>query len=534
MPLQEQDRDRDSDYYPYGIDDYRESIIHKINKHTGIGDIPEGVLSALKWLEEKNIYTPPTRREANRDKESVGLLGVTTGLNPESTKILNSVLSGVSPEALRSFYTEDMGGLGRGEDSEMAHVAPGERVIPPNLSPETDAAIDADLASLGIDPVSRTVGPGANINPRTGKPEFQTTTEQKEPGVDLGALFNVFSKDKYPYKFQTPEGLESLKRVQAYQFPDVAGTSLNPWFGAQYGAGGAVTGFTPQAQARYNLFSGLAGENLGERDRYRAEQESLFGTPTSISDIYQSPIGQALGLSGPDKFDYDAYFQPQAEGLFRDRDTKLEKLFNTGMLSSTPGMRKSANYQNILTRGLSDLAIQRDALQSARLGQYFNLRKPYQTRYDTLGDKALSFLKPQEMMTDPTRFAGALDPSRRLAGTLEGFNLDKLTYENQVRQKLAEWADEHRDTRRDKFDRASQLASFLGGTPFGQDVLGGVGGLFGTEGAFRSGGPVRRGAGALGSLIGQGAQGAWDWAGGLFNRWGRGPSINPAASRPVA
>ena len=63
-------------------------------------------------------------------------------------------------------------GLGRGEDSMLAHVAPGEMVVPPVISPKTQEIIKKEMMSAGLDPNEYTVGEGMSINPITGMAEF--------------------------------------------------------------------------------------------------------------------------------------------------------------------------------------------------------------------------------------------------------------------------------------------------------------------------------------------------------------------------
>ena len=63
-------------------------------------------------------------------------------------------------------------GLGRGEDTMLAHVAPGEMVVPPVLSPETQETIKQEMIAVGLDPNQYTVGGGMSINPITGMAEF--------------------------------------------------------------------------------------------------------------------------------------------------------------------------------------------------------------------------------------------------------------------------------------------------------------------------------------------------------------------------
>jgi hypothetical protein len=72
---------------------------------------------------------------------------------------------------------------GRGDDTELAHVTPGEIVIPkPLQTPEFLKALYLGARALGIDPVRLVVGSGENvINPRTGQPEFD---ESNQDGTD--------------------------------------------------------------------------------------------------------------------------------------------------------------------------------------------------------------------------------------------------------------------------------------------------------------------------------------------------------------
>jgi hypothetical protein len=62
--------------------------------------------------------------------------------------------------------------LGRDEDQYMAHVAQGEMVVPPIISPETRERIEAEMRAAGLSPDEYTVGGGMSINPITGLPEF--------------------------------------------------------------------------------------------------------------------------------------------------------------------------------------------------------------------------------------------------------------------------------------------------------------------------------------------------------------------------
>lgn len=61
---------------------------------------------------------------------------------------------------------------GRDGDKFMAHIAPGEMIVPPVISPELRARLHGEMIAAGIPPEQYTVGGGMSINPETGLPEF--------------------------------------------------------------------------------------------------------------------------------------------------------------------------------------------------------------------------------------------------------------------------------------------------------------------------------------------------------------------------
>ena len=61
--------------------------------------------------------------------------------------------------------------MGRGGDSQLAHVMPGETMVPPGVM--DDGMLDAAFVRAGLDPNQYKVGsPQASTNPRTGMPEY--------------------------------------------------------------------------------------------------------------------------------------------------------------------------------------------------------------------------------------------------------------------------------------------------------------------------------------------------------------------------
>lgn len=68
----------------------------------------------------------------------------------------------------------DMASQGRGGDSMMAHLTPGEIAVPPEVqTPEVLAALNRAFAQVGANPTSFQAGnPDQKVNPETGAPEF--------------------------------------------------------------------------------------------------------------------------------------------------------------------------------------------------------------------------------------------------------------------------------------------------------------------------------------------------------------------------
>ena len=62
--------------------------------------------------------------------------------------------------------------MGRFEDDQIAHVATGEMIVPPVISPVTRMMIEEDMLNQGMDPNQYIVGGNPSINPRTGLQEF--------------------------------------------------------------------------------------------------------------------------------------------------------------------------------------------------------------------------------------------------------------------------------------------------------------------------------------------------------------------------
>ena len=83
-----------------------------------------------------------------------------------------AVLSQEAPMAPQAF---EIAAQGRGEDTALAHLRPGEVVLPPEMfeDPEFERMVESRFGELDLDPEAHVVGLGiASLNPITGLAEY--------------------------------------------------------------------------------------------------------------------------------------------------------------------------------------------------------------------------------------------------------------------------------------------------------------------------------------------------------------------------
>lgn len=152
---------------------------------------------------------------------------------------------------------QGMAQYGRNGDTMMAHVAPGEMVVPPEVlqrSPEVARGLGMAFADAGADPLRYTVGSGQNsINPVTGEPEFFIDKIIKFGSQLLGGGGGNF--------FSNPIVQGAISNV-ALQ---------------------ALTGGKPSL--RDALLGGIAGGGLGYMSGGDSGLGSLFGMDTDVSNV---------------------------------------------------------------------------------------------------------------------------------------------------------------------------------------------------------------------------------------------------------
>ena len=70
------------------------------------------------------------------------------------------------------YNVQKLADMGRFEDDQLAHVATGEMIVPPVISPNTRMMIEQDMLNQGMNPNQYIVGGSPSINPQTGLQEF--------------------------------------------------------------------------------------------------------------------------------------------------------------------------------------------------------------------------------------------------------------------------------------------------------------------------------------------------------------------------
>ena len=202
---------------------------------------------------------------------------------------------------------QDMAQYGRNGDTMMAHVAPGEMMVPPQIleaNPNLATGLGMAFQDAGADPTRYIVGSGTNsMNPMTGQPEFF-----------LGGLGNVVgSVLKSPFVQNVAGNLLLQKLVTGSVDPKMA--FLSAGLGSLTGGGGLG-----------NLFGG--GQDV--------EQDPLSKALSAVANDNQSAAESAMGRStasggktAPASSGYKEGLLGIGQMLGLDAESGLGKIFNT-------------------------------------------------------------------------------------------------------------------------------------------------------------------------------------------------------------
>ena len=188
---------------------------------------------------------------------------------------------------------------GQPEDSQIIHAAPGEMVVPPVISEQTQQMINQDLQSVGLNPAEYMVGQGS-INNLTGLQEF-------------GFLSKLFKKVKKVVKKVAPIALVATGVAGLAGAGPLAGAlgkgaagkglGLKGTSGKFFGKGGTFRNilsrgreFILPGEDKKGLFKNIFGRNQLQEITTRTGE---FGEP-----VYSLPDGTEVSRADLQKMGY--------------------------------------------------------------------------------------------------------------------------------------------------------------------------------------------------------------------------------------
>ena len=160
------------------------------------------------------------------------------------------------------YNVQKLADMGRFEDDQLAHVATGEMIVPPVISPTTRMMVEQDMINQGMNPNQYIVGGSPSINPQTGLQEF--------------FIKKLFKKIKKVVKKVAPVALVA--------------TGLAGFAGA-----GPLGGFLGKGAAK-----ATTGKIFGAGGKFRAGLSGFFNPAKGTTGIFGGKIGPGIrrGLGG--------------------------------------------------------------------------------------------------------------------------------------------------------------------------------------------------------------------------------------------
>ena len=273
---------------------------------------------------------------------------------------------------------------GQQEDSVIVHAAPGEMVVPPVISEQTQQMINQDMQSVGLNPAEYMIGQGS-VNNLTGLQEF-------------GFLSKLFKKVKKVVKKVAPIAVSFIPGVGP-----VARGALTAVAGKASGMStkdALLGGLTAGVGAKFLGGTGTAGEGL---KGLKGTSGRFFGKEGTFRNILSQ--GREFILPGEDK-----------KGLFKNIFGGRESLPEI-TTTAGPGGRIYTDVDNnvytaeeLIERGYS---IDSQGKVTAPEPRFKGLVGP-----DSFADKILNI--------DPNKDTGPLSfltGDRQQTGTQTGFGL---------------------------------------------------------------------------------------------------------------
>ena len=264
---------------------------------------------------------------------------------------------------------QGLASLGRDEDRYMAHVASGEMVVPPVITPETRQRLQQEMMAAGLSPENYTVGEGMSINPITGLPEFgwlkKTLKSIKKVAVKVAPIL-PFIPGVGTFLGGILGGVGSGITSLVSKIPGIGGAlssgigSLGSFFSPAAGATGMFGGtIGPSIRSGIgSLFGGgmggtvevASGDTLSQiAAANNTTVEALLAANPGITNPNMIQIGQKLNIPGG---------ASQFSGLFGP-DSVADKLFNvdpnkgTGPLSFLGGNNSGGGMGGLGSLGIA-------------------------------------------------------------------------------------------------------------------------------------------------------------------------------------
>ena len=144
-----------------------------------LGDSPQTIELKQKARQNAMDNFQPLRGSMDTGMSPVDALqqSLQTSTDPEEREGLMAMIEKLQAQAMAPMgeIAQELAQMGGGEDTALAHVRPGEVVVPPEIvqDPEVESLLESKFNQMGINPEEAVVGVGiASLNPNTGLEQF--------------------------------------------------------------------------------------------------------------------------------------------------------------------------------------------------------------------------------------------------------------------------------------------------------------------------------------------------------------------------
>ena len=316
--------------------------------------------------------------------------------------------------------------FGRFGDNYLAHVAGGERVLPPKgvLPENVDRDINRSMQEVGLNPDRYTVGSDANsINPVTGQPEFF-----------LGSILqSAFGGRKDTTAHQRAQAERARRAFE--EFDVTPGYYSDPFGTGAADRSGISAQFSPDQQNIFDRYTSLFGEAEQNRLAREAQRRNLFGADPSV-------------LTGG-RFDNlltTAMEQGQREEDFATSNA-LSKLFNVGGMSSATAAQ-AGDLHRRQAKTFADL-------QKQRISDLLAVQKVYDQYGRDYDADIAGYGAEQGKMIDRLRFGP--QAARLWSGELTDLDWERLQGQLGAEANIAKALDERRAAKRSGWERFAPM-----------------------------------------------------------------------------